>query len=645
MDKAIMAKPWERYQTEKSGPWDSYKQSSTSAQSMPAQREESRGMLDRAQGVAESGAAVVSGLGSSVLGGLAGTLAAANPFGNEGDGAQVSQAIQEALTYQPRGEAGQEYLQNVVTAANTPAAGYAGLYDLATGKGLDQAVSTIERSQQVGAGKVAGDRVLDATGSPLAATAAELTPDALGLILGGKGLNTIRKGGNPAPTISGIANRVDDAVNQGLGDAANAVRRKAGEIPDFPQSAKKQEISRRIQEGSKDSDLAEFRQKELQPWERMAGKKAKVENDPLAIEAIKQGFDKGVIQSVKQASKADKFKMRQMVELKKKSLLNQEEGAVNRPSNIAGKSVGDMVREVERKRVYAGSELDKIAKGLNKPVDIDGPVRNFVDDLAGDGIKLEPTPDGKMSVNFKGSAIEGERPLEIAISRIVNRMNDTAVPNAYDVHRLKQFIYNKVNYAKSKGGLAGGVEVKLKRLAESLDSTLDNQFPVYDRVNKQYAAARQAVDAIEGIADSKLDLNNPFKDNNYGTLLRRTMSNTVSKDRLMDALQQVQEVANSKGFDLLDPDNPGKFQGKTFNDNLIAQALFVDELDVMFKPQGRTSFQGQIGQAIERTGEAATSNSTLMGEGLRALGRGAEKLRGINEENAFKSIIDLLKES
>lgn len=635
-----MAKPWERYQTEKSGPWDSYKQSSASAQSMPAQREASRGMLDRAEGLAESGAAVLSGLGSSVLGGLAGTLAAANPFGNEGGGAQVSQAIQEALTYQPRGEAGQEYLQNVATAANSPAAGIMGLYDLASGKGLDAAVDTIERGQQVGAGKVAGDRVMDQTGSPLLATATELAPDVAASLIGLRGTRALQNGERIAPTFDDAASRAGDIT----ADLANQARRKIDEIPDFPQSAKKQEIARRIEEGSKDSDLAKYKQKDLQPWERMEGKKAKVENDPLAVEAIKQGFDKGVIQSVKQASKADKFKMRQMVELKKKSLLNQEEGAVNRPSNIAGKSVGDMVREVERKRVYAGSELDKIAKGLNEPVDIDGPVRNFVDDLAGDGIKLEPTPDGKMSVNFKGSAIEGERPLEIAISRIVNRMNDTAVPNAYDVHRLKQFIYNKVNYAKSKGGLAGGVEVKLKRLAESLDSTLDNQFPVYDRVNKQYAAARQAVDAIEGIADSKLDLNNPFKDNNYGTLLRRTMSNTVSKDRLMDALQQIQEVANSKGFDLLDADNPGKFQGKTFSDNLIAQALFVDELDVMFKPQGRTSFQGQIGQAIERTGEAATSNSSLIGEGLRALGRGAEKLRGINEENAFKSIIDLLKE-
>jgi hypothetical protein len=250
-----------------------------------------------------------------------------------------------------------------------------------------------------------------------------------------------------------------------------------------------------------------------------------------------------------------------------------------------------------------------------------------------------------MSVNFRGSAIEGERPLELAIARIVKRMNDTDVPNAYDVHRLKQFIYNKVNYAKSKGGLNGGVEAKLKRLAESLDRTLDERFPTYDRVNKQYAAARRAIDSIDGLADSKLEWDSSYKDNNLGTLLRRTMSNATSKDRLMDALSQVQEVANSKNFDLIDPQNPGKFKGKSFDDNLIAQALFVDELDRMFKPDARTSFQGQIDQALARNAVDTATGRRGIGDivGDFAVNR-VEKLRGINEENAFKAIMDLLNE-
>ena len=185
----------------------------------------------------------------------------------------------------------------------------------------------------------------------------------------------------------------------------------------------------------------------------------------------------------------------------------------------------------------------------------------------------------------------------------------------------------------------------MKNLARELDELLDGQFSTYKRVNDQYAAARQAVDAIEGLSDSKLDLNNARKDNNYGTLLRRTMSNAASKDRLMDALDQIQKVANSKDFDVLDPQNPGKFKGKSFQDNLIAQALFVDELDKMFKPAGRTSFQGQIDQTIQRSAETIAGRRGVWENAIDAIGAGANKARGINEENAFKAIMDLLNET
>jgi hypothetical protein len=45
---------------------------------------------------------------------------------------------------------------------------------------------------------------------------------------------------------------------------------------------------------------------------------------------------------------------------------------------------------------------------------------------------------------------------------------------------------NQVNYAKQKQGLVGGVEVKLKGLANALDSQLDDKFSSYKRVNEQY---------------------------------------------------------------------------------------------------------------------------------------------------------------
>jgi len=604
-------------------------------QTVSGQRNAERSVspLDRAQGLAESGATVVSGLASSAAGGLAGL--ASLPFVGPEQAASNVQSIQEAGTYQPRGELGGKYVQNTVEALNTPLAGYAGLAELLAGNGLDSAVNTIEQAQEVGAGKVAGNKVLEATGSPALATAAELTPDIAGALLSVKGINALRRGDEVTPNLNRAAETASNKINQ-------------IKIPDIQGTARKQEIAKRIQSGDTSGDLAEYRIKEPKVWERLAEtSKPQSEKDPKAIAAIKQGFDKGVISSVKNAissSPTNRLKMKQMVELKRKGIDNQEFATVNRPSNVAGKSVGDMAREVEKKRRYAGSELNKVAKDLQKyRLDVSDEVKAFTDALEGEHrITLEIDENGLYQPNFAKSNVYKDKSSENIVNNIVERMRDVDLESAYDVHTLKQYIYNQVNYGRrSEGGLAGGIEVRLKELAESLDSKLDSTFPVYRRVNEQYAAARKAIDSLEKLADSDLDLKGPYKDINYGILLRRTMSNAQSAPRLMKALKNIQEVANSKNFDLLDLQNPGKFKGKTFNDNLIAQALFVHELDVMFKPAARTSMEGIMQRGA---GTAIEANENWLNTAVRFGAKGFDRARGVNEENAFKAIKDLLDE-
>jgi len=57
----------------------------------------------------------------------------------------------------------------------------------------------------------------------------------------------------------------------------------------------------------------------------------------------------------------------------------------------------------------------------------------------------------------------------------------------------------------------------------------------------------------------------------------------------------------------------------------------------------RTSFQGQVKQGTKKAADAATSKQGAFQAGVDILGEGFEKVRGINEENAFKSIKELLK--
>ena len=60
-----------------------------------------------------------------------------------------------------------------------------------------------------------------------------------------------------------------------------------------------------------------------------------------------------------------------------------------------------------------------------------------------------------------------------------------------------------------------------------------------------------------------------------------------------------------------------------------------------------TSFAGQISQAMEegarRIDEGGISKGGLVAEGVRAASKGVEKMRGINDFNAFESMEKLLK--
>ena len=140
---------------------------------------------------------MASGMGSAVAGGLLG--AAAAPFVGAKKGADIVEAVQEAGTYQPRTQAGQQAIETIgdltqlgLDVANYPASGVAGLLELVAGQGTEQAAQTIKDVQDQGLGKAFGSRILEETGSPLAATFAEMTPELAGALIPLKGMKTKR---------------------------------------------------------------------------------------------------------------------------------------------------------------------------------------------------------------------------------------------------------------------------------------------------------------------------------------------------------------------------------------------------------------------------------------------------------------------
>ena len=577
----------------------------------------SRGLITRPEPQLKgfSGASIIepaaSVLASTVLepvAGIAGIAQSLNPFADEGASAEAIESVR-GMAFQPKTEKGQ--------------AGMASL-----GEVVEPLASTL-----IGAEKALGEAAFEATGSPFAAAMATALPTI--------GLEALGLAGASAPARN----------------AAKAVGRQAStKATDFfsTQSKLKQKVGGLLEQGSTDKITAKFELIEsggagndlaiipediidiplegsvdaVDSFSEVVRVGApRVRKDKLAIDAIKQGFDEGIIATVKGGSSADKKKMLEMVARMERGKKNAKEAALNRPSDIAGDTVKNRFDFVLSKNKEAGKHLEGEAKKLKgQPVEFNEDIDSFISDLDGMGITL----DDNLKPNFRGSDIEGSTGAENVIKKVVDRMaNNVKSPDAFELHRLKKFIDEQVTFGKAAEGLAGQSERVLKSLRRNIDSTLDRSFPSYDAVNTQYSDTIGALDSLQDVAGRKMDLQGANADKAVGTLSRRLLSNAQSRVKLLDSINEIERV--------------GRKYGAEFNDDVISQVLFVDELDSVFGPTARTSFQGQIKQAVSDTAQATTSTGGAFQAGVNFVGGVAEKARGINEENAFKSIKELLK--
>ena len=417
--------------------------------------------------------------------------------------------------------------------------------------------------------------------------------------------------------ISGVEMGQNAAIAGGLGAGASILEGGVGAMLRnmSKRSALKKTIAEKVARGSTDNETAKY----------MLDGHGKLIADPTAKEAIRQGVDEGVVAAIKGSKPADRQKMSKMLGIIQRGKGNQRFSVLNRPSDVVGDSLVERFNAVKRVNRRAGNRLDSVAKGLKgEPVDVSGVMDDFVRSLDSDlGVKIA---DGKL--DFRGSTIEGLDGPEKFLRRLVGRLRNTEAPDAYDVHRMKKFIDEQVSFGKSAEGLSGKTETAAKKLRRQLDGLLDQQFPEYNQVNTEYAETIGAMDAFQKAAGSTIDLASDNADKALGTLSRRLMSNAQSRVRLIDAIEQLQSTASK--------------YGQTFDDDVVTQALFVDELERVFGPAARTSLQGEVEKGARRAATGLLQGDSK-GMIVEAAGRAIEHARGINEESAMATIRQLLK--
>jgi len=401
----------------------------------------------------------------------------------------------------PQTQAGQKGLETVgdimekgVNIARIPLSGLSGIGELIAGQDVNQAAETVRSVQEIGFGKTVGTRVLDETGSPLAATIAETSPEIFASMIP-------------------IA-RMGQARRQLNTDLAT-----------------------KIQSGDTDRKLAKY----------IVDGAGKAKADPLYKPLVKQGFDQGALSAFKGSSDVDKSKLLDMLAIKRKGKENTLYSVKNRPSDVAGDSLIERVNFVKKVNRDAGKNLAVEANKLKgQQVDFAQPIDNFMNTLDEMGVTI----DKKFQPVFNGSDIEGLTAPQNAIKNIVKRLASGKrgeMPDAYDLHRLKKYIDETVTYGKQGEGLAGKTESVLKKLRADVDNVLDTNFPDYDNVNSIYADTISSLDSLQDVAGKKMNLSGDNANKATGTLLRRMMSNAQSRVNLVDAVDLLEETAKKYG--------------------------------------------------------------------------------------------------
>ena len=359
-----------------------------------------------------------------------------------------------------------------------------------------------------------------------------------------------------------------------------------------------------------------------QPFSAVAAK------DKGLKEAIRQGIEPAHAFIAKHSDTVTKGQMSKMLQIAKKRF--QVPGPGPRSTDVVGESFLKRANHVELQRQQIGKQLDAVAEGLRgQQVNVRPAIERFKTELSSQNVRI--ADDGTLV--FQGSNFEGITGAQRAIKQVWERANRVG-DDAYASHQMKRYIDNIVDYGKTKDGITGNAERLIKGLRSGVDEALDTTFGQYNSVNQRYSEAITLRNRIEKYVGKDI-----FSDSakvsarRVGLKLRATMSDREVGANITEVMDQVE--------------NYGRSTGLRADDDLVSMMAFSDVLEDMFGPQAATGLQKEVAKSFREgvkqkfVGEMVGSTFNL--QGIRtAIGKGIEAARGINHQNAVRSLEALL---
>jgi hypothetical protein len=299
-----------------------------------------------------------------------------------------------------------------------------------------------------------------------------------------------------------------------------------------------------------------------------------------------------------------------------------------------GDAVYQRYNQLNLKREEVGKKIGDHVKNdiAQKPIDVKAEIGSFLDDMGELGVSMVPDEKtGRLAPDVSQLDAMSTSGTETIIKKILARTNgDMTVKKA---HSIKKLIDDAVDFGKpptAETSLPSSVDHALKNLRHKVNEKIASDNPRYGKLNTQYTEIIDPFSEMDKVFKAMLNVSDPQAiASGVGTKAARTlMSNNTGRAAMLNVLKNSDEVLKKNGV--------------KFKDDLIKQAVYIDELERVFGSEATTSLGGTTTRALEDAAiNAAFGDTGAAATGL--LKGGYKKLKGINEDNALKAFEAMLK--
>jgi len=460
-------------------------------------------------GLVENALSLASSAALQPVAGIAGLVQAANPWAEQGAGAEAVRTVQ-GMAYQPQTEAGQRQQQGMAEAAKV-ATGVVNKHVLAPNiAGLpfvEKPKELFEAVEEKGM-RAVGEGVLESTGSPLLATLAETFPELSTTIIGGRATLSKQISNRKA-----ITAKISKAIKEGDINAGNIAK--------------------------------------------TLDKNGALINNPRLKEAIKLMGDDDAAYSAainfEKMNNATKLQINKILDViqDNKNSLDPSQIMENRPVNVIGESLGARLLKLDDIKKKASAKVGDIIKGDvgKKTVDTSLARDKLFKALSDADIDIARTDSGLVVDTSRTLTNVDEVINQKRLNNLVNRLASGQM-KAADAHKLKRSIRELVDYDGSPmaAKVSKEIENALGDVTAELNQSINKISKPYELANKHFSESIDALKAADKKLGKNLMIGDELASSKLGDLSKRIGTNLASRQDTIKLIDSIDEALGKRGI-------------------------------------------------------------------------------------------------